>query len=327
MRARGRPPNTAVKRSRVVATRRSISPPSPVRMQNWLSRLWRSSPIVSMAAGLPAVPCGVDRVTPGGAEHCHRVASATSRFITTQLEALDSCAAELGSRPGRVAKSPQLPRSRCASLPVSAEESFPTKRIRRSLLPPERKMTRTFRQFMFALGALPIASLAAAQRPLDVPSFMTLCRQSLAGDAIAVHNLGYVFGKGLGVRLSPPQAYKWFHAAALLAGASELTAVAMRNRDLAGQHMRPEARRALQEEAAGWVGELRRQLVMRALAQLDSTRAPGRVTRSDVYARHKIADVKCSPRGDIVSCRTVDSYTIEPTSCAELMLEAVFWPC
>jgi hypothetical protein len=34
------------------------------------------------------VPCGVDRVTPCGAEHCHHVAGVASRFITTELEAL-----------------------------------------------------------------------------------------------------------------------------------------------------------------------------------------------------------------------------------------------
>jgi hypothetical protein len=187
-------------------------------------------------------------------------------------------------------------------------------------------MTYVLRRFITA-GLLWLASPAAGQQSVEQLNFMELARKVLAGDATAANNIGYAFGKGDGVRLSPPQAYKWFHVASLLDPTAEQKATALRNRDLAGQLMQPDAIQALQEEASTWVGKLREQTILRALAQIDSTPAPTLITRSDVYARHGIADVRCSSQRDIVDCRTVDDAHIEPLSCAELMLDEVFWPC
>ena len=50
-----------------MAIRCSISSPASVRRQSCVSRLWRSSPILSMA-GLPVRCCGIDRVFPCGAK-------------------------------------------------------------------------------------------------------------------------------------------------------------------------------------------------------------------------------------------------------------------
>jgi len=56
IRARGRSPSTAAKRPGSVWIRSSISSPHSTRIQIWLSFLWTSMPIWSMA-GLPSLRC------------------------------------------------------------------------------------------------------------------------------------------------------------------------------------------------------------------------------------------------------------------------------